>query len=131
MKALPKKPIEIMTCKYNSFQRKHDGKTAFVLTEGDPIFSETIYKLEPAYIRKRFGPIFTLVHSGRHISGFFEVSKDTFLGDYKRKTLVAFLRGEDRLDLFEIDQDRERVKRELLKGTLNDLLLEARRAVTA
>lgn len=117
-----------MQCKFNKFTKKPDNKTAFVLTDGNPIFSETLYLLKPIYIHKR-SPDFTLVHKGKHISGLFKVSENCFMGDYQKQALFIFLRAEGlAFDLFMTDLSPATAKEMLLSGQLNEQLSQAREA---
>jgi len=117
-----------MEYKFNKFSKKPDAKTAFVLTDGDPIFSETVYLLKPIYIHKR-SPDFTLVHKGKHISGLFKVSENCFMGDYQKQALFIFLRSEGlAFDLFMTDLAPVTAKQMLVNGELNDQLLKVREA---
>jgi hypothetical protein len=115
-----------MQCKFNKFTKKPDNKTAFVLAEGYPIFSETVYLLEPRYIHKR-SPDFTLVNKGKHISGLFRIAPNTYLGDYQKKALIIFLRAEGlAFDLFQTDLAPITARQMLLNGSLNEILYKAR-----
>lgn len=118
-----------MQCKYNSFTKKPDSKTAFVLIEGQPIFTESVYLLNPIYIHKR-SPAFTLVSKGKHVSGFFPLSENTFIGDHDKKALILFQR-ELGFDLFKTDLDPVTAKSLLLNGDLNDQLFKAREEAKA
>lgn len=113
-----------MECKFNKFTKKPDSKTAFVLIEGSPIFTESVYILNPIYIHKR-SPAFTLVSKGKHVSGFFQVSQNTFIGDHDKKALILFQR-ELGFDLFQTDLDPVTAKQLLCNGELNDQLYLAR-----
>ena len=113
-----------MQCKYNSFTKKPDSKTAFVLIEGEPIFTEILYLLNPIYIHKR-SPAFTLVSKGKHVSGFFPVSGGAFIGDHNKKALIIFTR-ELGFDLFQTDLSPVTARAMLCSGALNDQLFEAR-----
>ena len=113
-----------MRCKFNKFTKKPDSKTAFVLIEGQPIFTESVYLLNPIYIHKR-SPAFTLVSKGKHVSGFFPVSGGVFLGDHNKQALILFQR-ELGFDLFQTDLDPVTAKQLLCNGELNDQLFEAR-----
>lgn len=118
-----------MQCKFNSFTKKPDSKTAFVLIEGQPIFTESVYLLNPNYIHKR-GPAFSLVSKGKHISGFFPVAQNTFIGDFQKKALILFQR-ELGFDLFQTDLDPVTAKQLLCNGDLNDQLFKAREEAKA
>lgn len=113
-----------MTCKFNSFTKKPDSKTAFVLKQGEAIFTESVYLLNPIYIHKR-SPAFSLVSKGKHVSGFFLVAQNTFIGDYQKKALILFQR-ELGFDLFQTDLDPVTAKQLLCNGELNDQLFKAR-----
>jgi hypothetical protein len=90
-----------MQCKFNSFTKKPESKTAFIIKDGNPIFTETLYLLNPIYIHKR-SPAFTLVSKGKHVSGFFGVAENVFIGDHDSKTLLIFQK-QNSFDLFKID----------------------------
>lgn len=114
--------------KFNQFTKKPDSKTAFVLVEGEPIFSETVYLLEPRYIHKR-SPDFTLVNKGKHISGLFKIAENAYLGDFNKQALIFFLKPEGLgFDLFLTDLSPVTAKQMLLSGQLNEQLSEARQA---
>ncbi len=113
-----------MKCKFNSFTKKPASKTAFLLVQGEAIFTESLYLLNPIYIHKR-SPAFTLVSKGKHVSGFFPVSGGAFIGDYEKKALILFQR-ELGFDLFQTDLDPVTAKQLLCNGELNDQLFEAR-----
>ena len=116
-----------MQCKSNKFSKKPDNKTAYVLTEGQPIFSESIYLLEPRYIHRR-SPDFTLVSKGKHVSGLFKIAPNIFLGDHHKKALIVFLGAEGlAFDLFYTDLTPLQARQMLLDGLLNDELYKARR----
>lgn len=120
-----------MQCKFNKFSKKPDNKTAYVLTEGEPIFSPTVYLLEPRYIHKR-SPDFTLVNKGKHVSGLFKIAPNTFLGDHNKQALIIFLRAEGlAFDLFYTDLTPLQARQMLLDGSLNDELYKARREALA
>lgn len=110
--------------RFNKFSRKPDTKTAFVLVEGDPIFTNTLYLLNPVYIHKR-SPAFSLVSKGKHVSGFFPVAGGMYLGDFNKKALILFQR-ESGFDLFQTDLDPVTAKSLLLNGNLNEELFKAR-----
>lgn len=116
-----------MHCKYNSFTKKQDSKTSFVLKEGEAIFSETLYLLQPIYIHKR-SPDFTLVCKGKHVSGFFKTCGGAFIGDFNKQALIIFQR-ELGFDLFQTDLPPITAKAMLCSGELNDQFFEARQAV--
>lgn len=116
----------MLDCKYNSFTKKAESKTAFILKDGNPIFTETLYLLNPIYIHKR-SPAFTLVSKGKHVSGFFPVSDGWYIGDSKGQTLLLHLK-ELSFDLFLIDAFPTHVKNLLLSGQLNEVLFQARQA---
>lgn len=119
-----------MQCKYNSFNKKPNNKTAFILANGDPIFSETVYLLQPFYVKKRT-PDFTLVCKGKHVTGLFKVSENTFLGDFQKKALFVFLRAEGlAMDLFQTDLNPGTAKGLLLDGKLNEAFSQARNQVS-
>lgn len=118
-----------MRCKYNSFTKKPDSKTAFVLIEGQPIFTESVYLVQPLYIHKK-SPVFTLVSKGKHVSGFFPLSENTFIGDHDKKALILFQR-ELGFDLFQTDLSPITAKSLLLNGDLNEDLLKAREEAKA
>ena len=118
-----------MQCKFNKFTKKPDSKTAFVLIEGQPIFTESVYLLNPHYIHRR-SPAFSLVSRGKHISGFFPVAQNTFIGDFQKKALILFQR-ELGFDLFQTDLDPVTAKQLLCNGDLNDQLFEAREEAKA
>ncbi|MCE7863678.1 MAG: hypothetical protein DYG99_09060 [Bacteroidetes bacterium CHB5] len=113
-------------CKYNSFTKKPDSKTAFILKEGEAIFTDTLYLLNPIYIHKR-SPAFTLVSKGKHVTGLFPVSDSWYIGDSKGQTILFYLKDQG-FDLFLIDSSPMTVKNLLLSGQLNDQLFEARKA---
>lgn len=113
-----------MQCKFNKFTKKPESKTAFVLIEGQPIFTESVYILNPIYIHKR-SPAFSLVSRGKHVSGFFQVAQNTFIGDFQKKALILFQR-ELGFDLFQTDLDPVTAKQLLCNGELNDQLFAAR-----
>lgn len=117
-----------MQCKFNHFTKKPDSKTAFILQDGEPIFTETTYLLNPIYIHSR-SPKFTLVSKGKHVSGFFEACGNAYLGDYKKQALIIFMRGEVGFDLFQTDLPPTQAKAMLCAGQLNDLFLQARQVV--
>lgn len=120
-----------MQCKFNKFTKKPDNKTAFVLIEGEAIFSETLYLLEPRYIHKR-SPDFTLVHRGKHVSGLFKVAPNTYLGDHNKQALIFFLRAEGLgFDLFQTDLPPITARQMLLDGSLNEQLFKAREEAIA
>lgn len=116
-----------MQCKYNKFTKKPDSKTAFVLIDGQPIFTDSLYILNPHYIHKR-SPAFTLVSRGKHVSGFFPACGNAFIGDFKKQALIIFTR-ELGFDLFETDLDPATCRALLCSGELNDQLFEARQSV--
>jgi hypothetical protein len=113
-----------MQCKYNSFTKKPDSKTAFVLIQGEAIFTESLYLLNPLYIHKR-SPAFTLVSKGKHVSGFFPACGGAFIGDHNKQALILFQR-ESGFDLFETDLSPAIAKGMLCNGELNDQLFKAR-----
>lgn len=120
-----------MQCKFNKFTKKPDNKTAFLLIEGEPIFSPTVYLLEPRYIHKR-SPDLSLVNKGKHVSGLFKIAPNTFLGDHNKKALIIFLRAEGLgFDLFLTDLAPITARQMLLSGQLNDALLKAREEAIA
>lgn len=120
-----------MQCKFNKFTKKPDNKTAFVLVEGDPLFSETLYLLEPRYIHRR-SPDFTLVNKGKHVSGLFKVAPNVYLGDHNKQALIFFLRAEGlAFDLFQTDLAPITARQMLLEGSLNDQLAKAREEALA
>lgn len=115
-----------MHCKFNSFTKKPDNKTAYILTSGDPIFSKQVYLLHPVYIHKR-SPAFTLVSQGKHVTGLFTVSPNCYLGDYEKKALIVFLSNDgNALDLFLTDTASLPTKNALLNGSLTESLINAR-----
>jgi len=118
-----------MQCKFNKFTKKPESKTAFVLVEGEVIFTETLYLLQPVYIHKR-SPAFSLVSKGKHISGFFPVSGGCYIGDFEKKALIIFNR-ELGFDLFQTDLDPITARTLLVNGELNEQLFEARQKATA
>lgn len=118
-----------MKCKFNKFTKKPESKTAFVLIEGQPIFTDSVYLLNPIYIHKR-SPAFTLVSKGKHVSGFFPVAQNTFIGDFQKKALILFQR-ELGFDLFQTDLDPVTAKQLLCNGELNDQLFAAREEAKA
>lgn len=113
-----------MQCKFNKFTKKPDSKTAFVLTEGEAIFTEAVYILNPLYIHKR-SPAFTLVSKGKHISGFFPACGGAFIGDHNRQALILFQR-ELGFDLFQTDLSPATAVQLLCNGDLNEDLFKAR-----
>jgi len=112
--------------KFNSYIKKPDSKTGYVLTEGEPIFTNSLYLLNPVYIQKR-SPDFTLVSKGKHISGFFPSGENSFIGDFDKKALILFQR-EGGFDLFLTDLDPVTAKSLLLSGGLTEQLYKARQA---
>lgn len=118
-----------MQCKFNKFTKKPDSKTAFVLIEGEAIFTNRLYLLNPVYIHKR-SPAFTLVSKGKHVSGFFPISGGVFLGDHNKQALILFQR-ELGFDLFQTDLSPVTAKSLLLNGDLNDQLFKAREEAKA
>lgn len=120
-----------MQCKFNKFSKKPDNKTAYVLTKGEAIFSETLYLLNPTYIHKR-SPDFTLVSKGKHVSGLFKIAPNTFLGDHNKQALIIFLKAEGlAFDLFQTDLQPITARQMLLDGQLNETLLKAREEAIA
>jgi hypothetical protein len=115
-----------MQCKYNKFTKKPNSKTSFVLIEGQPIFTESLYLLSPIYIHKR-SPAFTLVSKGKHVSGFFQACGGAYLGDFNKKALIIFTR-ELGFDLFETDLSPAIAKSMLCAGELNEQLFKARQS---
>ena len=116
-----------MHCKFNKFSKKPESKTAYVLLEGEPIFSESLYLLQPIYIHKR-SPDFTLVSKGKHVSGLFKVAENTYLGDHQKTALILFMRAEGlAFDLFCTDLPPLQARQMLLAGQLNEVFAEARR----
>lgn len=113
-----------MQCKYNSFTKKPDSKTAFILKEGEAIFTDTLYLLNPIYIHKR-SPAFTLVSKGKHVSGFFPACGGAFIGDHNKQALIIFTR-ELGFDLFLTDLSPVTAKQLLCNGELNEELFKAR-----
>lgn len=95
------------------------------MKEGEAIFTDTLYLLNPNYIHKR-SPAFTLVSKGKHVSGFFPVSGGVYIGDYQKKALILFQR-ELGFDLFQTDLDPLTARLLLCNGELNDQLFEARK----
>lgn len=116
-----------MKYKYNKFKKKPEAKTAFVLVEGEPIFADTLYLLNPIYIHKK-SPAFSLVSKGRHVSGFFQACGGAFLGDFNGKALILFY-CESGFDLFQTDLSPVAAKNMLCAGELNQELFKARQAV--
>lgn len=116
-----------MHCKFNSFTKKPDSKTAFVLAKGSPIFTENLYLLDPRYIHRR-SPDFTLVSKGKHVSGFFRACGGAYIGDFNKQALIIFQR-ELGFDLFQTDLSPVMAKSMLCAGQLNDQLFEARQVV--
>lgn len=114
---------------FNKFSRKPDSKTAFVLIEGQPIFTESLYLLDPIYIHKR-SPAFSLTDRGKHISGFFKACGCAFVGDFNKRALIIFTR-ELGFDLFQTDLDLATARTLLCNGDLNDQLFEARKRANA
>ena len=115
-----------MQCKYNSFIKKPDSKTGYILSEGKTIFTDTLYLLTPIYIHKR-SPAFTLVsQKGKHISGLFGPCGGAYLGDFNKQALIVFIRGERGFDLFQTDLSPVAAKQLLCNGELNDQLFKAR-----
>jgi len=113
-----------MVCKFNHFTKKTESKTAYSLTKGEPIFSETVYLLEPKYIHKR-SPDFTLVSKGKHVSGAFNIAPGCYMGDHQKQAIIIFL-NEGEFDLFKTDLAPVQAKELLLAGRLNEILAEAR-----
>ena len=95
--------------------------------EGDPIFSETVYLLNPTYIHKR-SPEFSLVSKGKHITGLFKIAlNNIYLGDWKEKAIIIFLLGDGlKFDLFLTDLPPAIARQMLLEGKLNEAFLKAR-----
>ncbi len=117
-----------MICKFNLFAKKVKSKTAFILAKGQPIFSETVYLLNPIYIHKR-SPAFSLVAKGKHLSGLFPIGGGAYLGDYNTQALIVFISPDGSgFDLFQTDLSPIQTKNMLLSGQLNDLLFEARKS---
>lgn len=115
-----------MMCKFNKFKKKADNKTAFIRTQGEPIFKDTIYIINPIYIR-RGSPELSLVCHGRHISGLFKVANNWYSGDYQSKGLLLFINSDwSNVDLFLTDLPPIQVRQLLLEGRLNELLFKAR-----
>ena len=113
-----------MEVKYNKFTKKPDSKTAFVLIEGQPIFTNSLYLLNPLYIHKR-SPAFSLVSKGKHVSGFFQACGGAYIGDFNKQALIIFTR-ELGFDLFQTDLSPAIAKGMLCNGELNDQLFKAR-----
>jgi hypothetical protein len=114
-----------MQCKYNKYQKKPTSKTAYVLTDGEAIFTESLYLLNPVYIHKR-SPAFTLVSSkGKHVSGFFPVANNMFIGDFNKQALILF-QSESAFELFQTDLSPVTAKQLLCNGQLNEQLFKAR-----
>lgn len=113
---------------FNSFQKKPESKTAFVLKEGQAIFSESLYLQRPYYVHGR-SPAFSLVSKGKHVSGFFPCGP-AFVGDFQNQALIIFLR-ETGFDLFSTDLDTITVRALLMNGELNEQLFEARQKAAA
>lgn len=114
-----------MQCKFNHFTKSPSSKTGYVLLEGKPIFTETVYLLQPLYIHKR-SPALTLVSKGRHVSGLFQVCGGALIGDFDKKALIVFMRGELGFDLFQTDLPPAEAKEMLCAGKLNELFSQAR-----
>jgi hypothetical protein len=116
-----------MQCKFNKFSKKPESKTAYVLMEGEPIFSESLYLLNPIYIHKR-SPDFTLVSKGKHVSGLFKVADNVYMGDHQKTALILFMRAEGLgFDLFYTDLPPLQARQMLLDGKLNEVFAAARR----
>lgn len=116
-----------MQCKFNHFRKKPDSKTGYSLEEGEPIFSNSVYLIEPRYIHKR-SPAFSLVDSkGKHVTGLFPACGGAFTGDFKKQGLIAFIR-EQGLDLFLTDSSPVSTKASLCNGELTNDLFKAREA---
>lgn len=113
-----------MRLQFNKFSKKASSKTAYLLIEGEPIFTETVYLLEPIYIHKR-SPDFTIVSKGKHISGLFKVADNVYLGDHHKTAIILFL-NEEGFDLFYCDLPPVTARQMLLDGQLNDMLFRAR-----
>lgn len=114
-----------MQAKFNQFTKDPSSKTAFVLIEGQPIFSQKLYVLQPSYIHRR-SPSFTLVANGKHLTGLFpSCAKNVFLGDYQKKAVIVFMR-ELGFDLFTTDLDPISAKSLLCSGELTEILSQAR-----
>lgn len=114
-----------MQCKFNKFTKKPESKTAFVLIEGEAIFSDKLYLKIPDYIVSKRAPAFSLIQSGKHISGFFPACGGAYIGDHEKKALIVFIR-ELGFDLFQTDLDPVTAKQLLCNGELNDQLFAAR-----
>lgn len=116
-----------MTVQFNKFKKKPDSKTAFILSEGQAIFSPTVYLLNPIYVHKR-SPDFSLVSGkGKHVSGLFRVSDKAYLGDHDKKALIVFISREGlSFDLFLTDLTPLQAKQMLLNGELNESFAKAR-----
>ncbi len=112
-----------MQCKYNSFTKKTENKTAYVLNDGKPIFSDTLHLLNPIYIHKR-SPAFTVVNRGKLVGGFFPCGP-AYIGDFQKQALIIFI-TEAGFNLFQIDLDPISARAKLVTGELNDLLFQAR-----
>ena len=113
-------------CKYNSYTKKPESKTAFILKEGSPIFTESLYLIQPLYVHGR-SPAFSLVSKGKHVSGFYPACGGAFIGDFQKKALIIFIRSEGLgFDLFQTDLDPIIAKAMLNNGELNDQLFKAR-----
>ena len=116
-----------MQCKFDQFRKKPDSKTGYSIAQGEPIFSETVYLLEPRYIHRR-SPDFTIVSKGKHVSGLFKIAPNIFLGDHHKKALIVFLGAEGlAFDLFYTDLTPLQARQMLLDGLLNGELYKARR----
>lgn len=115
---------------FNKFSKLTDSKTGYALLEGQPIFGEKIYLISPRYVHTR-SPLYSMVsQKGKHITSLFQGCNGSLVGDYQRKGLIVFLRGEGLgLDIFLSDNmSREQLKAKCCAGELNDQLLEARKA---
>ena len=110
---------------WNRFKRKPNAKTAFAITEGQAIFSETIYLIDPIYIRRN-APNFSLVSKGKHISGFFEVSQGIYSGDFKGCLLLVLKSNKDDIELIKTDIPTNEGRRLLIRGELNSIIGKAR-----
>jgi len=107
---------------FNSFNQC--GKTAYRLAKGEPIFSPSIYLINPKYIHNR-SPAYSLVSKGKHISGLFPACGGFFTGDFKKQSIVACI-VDGVLDLWMLDMDSTQVRKRLCEGSLSDILTQVR-----
>lgn len=114
---------------FNSFAKKAKTKTSYGLEQGQPIFGETLYLVNPLYVHGR-SPDFSLVYNSKHISSLYPHSTDrkTFTGDHKGKGILIFLR-ESGFDLFTTELSRVELVANLHTDAMVEALYKARRKV--